>query len=93
MARNTLYVKFRKNWSGICEEDDVEVLRDLDEDLAAKAADMGAVQVLTWLEDTASHFFQLSARTNVQVGDFEDALNRLFRQHVLRESLTTNASA
>jgi hypothetical protein len=75
-------VKFRK-WGGISDEGEAEIWSNLVHNVAEKAAAIGAAQLLSSLESTASHFIRIGARTRIDVVEFEGALTNLCRQHIL----------
>ncbi len=54
----------------------------LEDDLLARAAQMGAARFLAQLEDTLSNTVRVSDRRETIVEDFPRALGRLYRQHV-----------
>jgi phage repressor protein C with HTH and peptisase S24 domain len=82
VAQDDLHLKLRRDWDEISSEDDAEVLRELEADLALKAREMGGAGLLQWLEDNASQTVRISDRETVAVRDFGATLNRLYRQHV-----------
>lgn len=77
-----LYLRLRQDWDAIADEEEVEVLSVLEDDLNAKANEMGADKLLAWLEHNASDSITITDRQNVLVEDFPRAVNRLYRQHV-----------
>ncbi|MEO7142817.1 MAG: S24 family peptidase [Bryobacteraceae bacterium] len=77
-----LYVKLRRDWERIASEEDAEVMTALAGDLTAKAEELGAGALLEYLEQTLSNTVRLSDRRDVMVGDFDRALERLYRKHV-----------
>jgi SOS-response transcriptional repressor LexA len=82
VRNDTLYVRLRHDWDAIADEEESEVLGLLEDDLAAKAREMGAGKLLGWLEENASSSISLTDRSSVLVEDFPRALNRLYREHV-----------
>lgn len=82
VQNNVLYIRLRKDWVTIADEEETEVLSLLEDDLTAKAREMGASQLLSWLEENASLSIAVTNRESVLVEDFPRALNRLYRQHV-----------
>jgi phage repressor protein C with HTH and peptisase S24 domain len=76
-----LYLRLRRDWSLIAETE-AEVLSALEDDLAVKAKDMGAAGVLAYLQDTLSNLLRISPLRDTMVEDFEQALARLYREHV-----------
>src|SRR5208283_4147275 len=77
-----LYIRLRKDWEEIADEEEAEVLSLLEDDLNAKASEMGAGKLLAWLEEDASGSITIDDPEDVLVEDFPRALNRLYRQHV-----------
>jgi phage repressor protein C with HTH and peptisase S24 domain len=82
VTRDELHLKLRRDWDEFSSEDDVEVLRELEADLALKAREMGGARLLEWLENDASQTIRISDREGVAVRDFSATLNRLYREHV-----------
>jgi SOS-response transcriptional repressor LexA len=76
-----LWVRLRRDWEDFAPEE-AEVLAAMEYDLAAKAQELGAKELLRYLEDTLSNVLSLTERREVLVDDFERALARLYRQHV-----------
>jgi phage repressor protein C with HTH and peptisase S24 domain len=64
------------------EPDDAEVLEALEEDMGRRAAEMGAVACLDWLEDTLSNVLRVSDRQTVPVDSFTRVVDRLYSEHV-----------
>jgi phage repressor protein C with HTH and peptisase S24 domain len=77
-----LDARLRRDWDRIAGDDEAEVLELLAQDLEAKTAELGAAQLLGWLEDTWSNSIRVSERRPVVVGNFQATLNRLYREHV-----------
>jgi SOS-response transcriptional repressor LexA len=80
-ATDRLWVRLRRDWDEFA-PDEAEVLSAIEYDLASKAREMGATQLLRYLEDTLSNAVQVTGRREIPVEDFERALGRLYRQHV-----------
>lgn len=80
-STDQLWVRLRRDWEELAPEE-ADVLAALDYDLASKAQEMGAKQLLGYLEDTLSNFVLVTDRHDVIVEDFERALGRLYRKHV-----------
>lgn len=76
-----LYIRLRRDWLEIAGEDD-ELFEALEDDLAAKADEMGAEKLFTWLEDTLSNTVRIGDRESILVGDYDRTLNRLYSRHV-----------
>lgn len=89
-AADRLYVRLRRDWDQIAPEE-AEVLAELESDLAAKSAEMGAGRLLNHLEDVLSNAIRITGRRDVMVEDFDRALGRFYREHVrssVREFVT-----
>lgn len=80
-AADRLYLRLRRDWSLLAEAD-AEVLSALEDDLAAKAHEMGAARLIEYLQDTLSNLLRISPPQETIVADFEQALARLYREHV-----------
>ncbi len=80
-ADHRLYLRFRRDWDMIAPAE-AEVLSELESDLAAKARELGASQVLDQLQDTLSNTLTISAPREVMVEDFGRAVERLYRELV-----------
>jgi SOS-response transcriptional repressor LexA len=86
-AHDRLYIRLRRDWDRIAPAEEVEVLEALEDGLRSLAAELGAARVFDHLEDTLSNTLRVSDRRETIVraggeGDFERALDRLYRQHV-----------
>ncbi len=77
-----LYIRMRKDWEEIADEEEAEVLSLLEDDLNARASEMGAAKLLAWFQENASGSITIDDPEDVLVEDFPRALNRLYRQHV-----------
>jgi SOS-response transcriptional repressor LexA len=80
-STDRLWVRLRRDWEEFMPEE-AEVLAAMEYDLLAKAHEMGATQLLGYLEDTLSNTLLVTDRRDVVVGDFERALGRLYRENV-----------
>ncbi|HLJ47738.1 MAG TPA: S24 family peptidase [Bryobacteraceae bacterium] len=80
--RDQGFVRIRRDWGSIADDEEAEVLSLLEDDLRSKALEMGAEHLLAWLEENASNAVQVTARESVIVEDFERGLNRLYRRFV-----------
>ena len=80
-ATDRLHVRVRRDWEEIAPEE-ADVLSELEADLNAKSAEMGAARLIGRLEDTLSNSLRVSDRREVMVENFERALARLYREHV-----------
>jgi hypothetical protein len=63
-------------------QEDREIWRELAEDLEQRANEMGSVEVLNWLENTASHSLRIGPRQTIRISGVEATLERLCRQHI-----------
>jgi len=79
---DTLYVRLRRDWESVAEDEDAEVLAELEDDLLLKAREQGGAGVLDFLENTASLSIRVTDREAVTVRNFEKTLGDLYRQHV-----------
>jgi SOS-response transcriptional repressor LexA len=73
------YVRVRPDCCQL-DDDEADVFELLEEDLRAKAREMGGEAVLLWLEDHASNAIQLTGRQSVLVDDPERTVDRLLKQ-------------
>ena len=64
-------------------EEVAEVWRELQRDLVERSHEQGGSLVLDWLETTASNFIQLSGRNHVDTAMPKEALDLLYRTHVM----------
>ena len=78
-----VYQRFREDVAP--DADDAELLAALPEDLAAKAREMGGEKLLAWFEDSLSNTLRISDRHSTVVRNFENALDRLYHEHVAGE--------
>ncbi len=83
-ASGRLHKKLRRDWNSIADPENVEILELLDDDFETKIGEQGGEQFLLGLEDTLSNVLLVTRRGEVNVSDFEVALNRLFEEHVKR---------
>lgn len=81
-ATDRLYQKLRRDWKSLAGGEDAEVLELLEDDLAAKAGEMGGAALLQYLEQNASNLIRVSDREAIRLADFEARLNRLYRENV-----------
>src|SRR4051812_30521657 len=66
-SQDRLYVKVRPEWwSRRPDSEEAELWRELAENLEQQAQEIGAAQVLEWLESTASHTIQISTPQDIQ---------------------------
>jgi SOS-response transcriptional repressor LexA len=80
-STDRLWVRLRRDWEEFAPEE-AEVLAAIEYDLTSKAQEMGATQLLGYLEDTLSNTLLVTDRRTIPVGDFDRALGRLYREHV-----------
>ena len=80
-TNNRLYVRFRRDWDVIAPAE-ADVLSGLELDLGAKAEELGAAQVLAYLQDTLSNTLTISPPRDVMVEDFSRDVMRLYRELV-----------
>ena len=80
-STDRLWVRLRRDWDDLAPEE-AEVLAAVEYDLASKSKEMGATQLLQYLEDTLSNTLTVTDHNKVPVEDFERALSRLYREHV-----------
>ena len=90
-ATDRLWVRLRRDWDQFAPEE-AEVLSAIEYDLASKAREMGATHLLKYLEDTLSNSVQVTDRRALPVEDFERALGRLYREHVVDGASVRDAS-
>lgn len=84
---DTLYIRLRRDWEVFASEEDTEVLRELEDDLAGKARESGAAAVIENLESSMSQSVRISDRETIDVRGFERTLSELYRRHVPAEVL------
>jgi len=77
-----LYLRFRRDFETLADEDSREVLSALAGDLDAKAREMGAGALLDWLEESLSNAIRITDREPVLAEDFGRAVDRLYHKHV-----------
>jgi SOS-response transcriptional repressor LexA len=81
-VNNRLHIRFRRDWDEIAGDEDAEVLEAIAEDIAQKSDEMGAAELLVWMEEHLSNTVQITNRESVLVDSFEASAARLYRQHV-----------
>lgn len=79
---DALYVRLRRDWDRIANEEDAEVLAALEDDLLLQARERGGAALLAHLENIASQSIRVTDREEVAVRDFEKKLGELYREHV-----------
>jgi len=80
-STDRLWLRLRRDWEEFAPEE-AEVLAALEYDLASKAQELGAKELLRYLEDSLSNVLLVTGRRDLLVDDFERALSRLYREHV-----------
>lgn len=80
-ATDRLWVRLRRDWEEFAPEE-AEVLSAMEYDLTAKARELGAKELLKYLEDTLSNILLVTTRHEILIDDFERALARLYRENV-----------
>jgi phage repressor protein C with HTH and peptisase S24 domain len=80
-STDRLWVRLRRDWEEFAPEE-AEVLGAIEYDLTSKAQEMGATQLLEYLENTLSNVLQVTDRRAIPVEDFQRALARLYRDNV-----------
>ncbi len=86
-ATDTLYIRLRRDWHVVGEEEEVEVLEELGHDLESLAQERGGAAVLEQLESQASLSIRVTDRESVTVRSFDRTLGDLYREHVPAEVL------
>jgi SOS-response transcriptional repressor LexA len=77
-----IFLRLRSHWDDIAGADDLEYLSHLEDDLRARAAEIGAGELLRALEDSLSHVLLLGERESVAVNSFHHTLDRIFARTV-----------
>jgi SOS-response transcriptional repressor LexA len=80
-STDRLWVRLRRDWEEFAPEE-AEVLAAMEYDLSSKAQELGAKELMRYLEDTLSNILAVTDRRQVLADDFERALARLYREHV-----------
>ncbi len=81
-STDQLYVRLRRDWSRLADEEDAEVLAELEEDLQTMGQQHGATAALEFLEGSASLSLRFTEREAVMTRDFDKKLGELYREHV-----------
>ena len=81
-ASQTVHLRLRRDWSEVASGDDLELLSELGPDLTGKAVEMGSSEFFRHLEDSLSSAIRITDRQDLEVEDFDRALNRLYRENV-----------
>jgi len=83
---DSLRLRFRRDLESLVPEiqddEDLDVLRALADDLAAKAQELGAEKLFEYLESTLSGAIRVTDREEVLVSDFVRALDQLYLKNV-----------
>lgn len=81
-ASNRVWIRMRARFDDLADPEDAEVLEALEEDLRARAAEMGAEALLAWLEDSLSNAVRITARREIAVDAFTRVIDRLYAEAV-----------
>jgi phage repressor protein C with HTH and peptisase S24 domain len=81
-AADRLWLRMRRDYRRLAEAEDAEVLEALEDDIRARAAEMGAEAFLESLEDSLSNVLRTGERQTVAVDSFTRVLASLFDRHV-----------
>lgn len=76
------WIRMRSRYLDLAEPEDAEVLEALEENLRARAAEIGGEALLAWLEDSLSNTVRLTAREEVAVDAFTRVIDRLYAGNV-----------
>jgi SOS-response transcriptional repressor LexA len=76
------WLRMRRDFTGIAEPDDVEVLEALEDHIRQCLAERGAEAFLASLEDSLSNAVRVSRRESVPVDAFTRVVEHLFDRHV-----------
>ena len=68
-----LHVKLRSDWDNVARPDDRELLAAVEDDLRAKADQIGASALMASLQDRRSNSLRVTNRQSVEVSDFDPA--------------------
>lgn len=81
-ASDTLYLRLRRDWEAIANDEDAEVMEELEDSLNSWARELGAQAVFEKLENELSASVRITDREAVTVRNFDKSLSELYRQHV-----------
>jgi phage repressor protein C with HTH and peptisase S24 domain len=84
---DVLYVRLRRDWLSIVDEEDSDVFSELEDFLVTLSQERGGSGVLEFLEADASNAVRISDREAVTVRDFDRKLSELYREHVTAQVL------
>ena len=76
------WFRMRRNFAGVADPEDAEVLEALEEHIRQCLAEDGAEAFLVSLEDMLSNAVRVGARQTISVDAFSRALDSLYREHV-----------
>jgi phage repressor protein C with HTH and peptisase S24 domain len=76
------WFRMRRDFSGLADPEDAEVLEALEDHIRQCLAEDGAEPFLSALEDTLSNSLRIGPRQAVSVDAFSRVLDRLYRDHV-----------
>ena len=76
------WIRMRSDFQQLADPEEAEVLELLQDDMAARIAELGAQRYLAWLEDSLSNVLRAGARQAVPVDAFTRVLDRLYGEHV-----------
>jgi SOS-response transcriptional repressor LexA len=76
------WFRMRRDFAGIADPDDAEVLEGLEDYIRQSITESGAEAFLHTLEDSLSNTLRVSPRESVSVDAFSRVLDRLYREHV-----------
>jgi SOS-response transcriptional repressor LexA len=79
---DSLRLRLRRDLEALVDEEDLDVLKALTDDLAAKAQEFGARKLFEYLEDTLSGSIRVTDREEILVDDYDRALDRLYRKNI-----------
>ncbi len=79
---DALFLRFRRDWDSLVEDEDLDVLSGLADDLSRKASEMGAAKLFEYLDATLSAGLLITDREPIMTGDFSRAVDRLYRQKI-----------
>ncbi|HWB83706.1 MAG TPA: S24 family peptidase [Bryobacteraceae bacterium] len=86
-AADRVWLRMRQRFDDFGELEDAEVFEALEEDIRARAAEMGAEAYLSSLEDSLSNAVRVSERQTVSVDAFTRVLDRLYSEHVEKAAI------
>ena len=83
-ASDRVWLRLRRDWDHLADEEDLDLLELLEDDLAAKAREMGGEALFAFLENNASNFLRASGRESAALAPdgFERRLESLYREHI-----------